>query len=420
MFYSAIIELVGLKEYAEDNPAIFNNTVKEFKETIHSTFTLYFDHYESYKNTDFEVYIYRDYSYFQCSDFDKLVNYIILLQSRFFEAQSYFFRSVVIKGRLNLNHTPNPKSTIFNVNNQVLVNSFGLSEIPTRLYGMMERFKGVGILVDEQIVSNLHDQSKTFTNYYVTELLSRKLESFQDISFLNDNSLFYSLKKILEIISESRNMSKKLARFYIPLLINIAKNYNYSLENKLPSLTSLVGKGTLNKLRTIHGIELFYCAIIDSIFNEEDRISKSENLVNNIQDFLKSHLSGFQASALSNEHKSIVSAMYEEKFGKRLEIDTQVVEKEVKKLIQYLRLESKQIIKEKIIVVRRIIELADGVNRQEWILDILRGDSKLDIPKDIISLTTKRRALRRFGKIYTSELPKSGETKNVMVKHTDK
>lgn len=329
MSYSAIIEIVGIKELVEDDFRKFSEMTQYFKNRTEQSITEVIG-----KNKDslFSIFLFRDHCYVETNKLEVLIFFIKQLRISFFKATNYFFRCVITEGELSISEAKRRKYDDKKSGSGYEIRFMEYSEISTRLYALMERYKGIGIMVDTEKLNTPHSlkilKDNVFVNFYITDIVNKKYQPYYDIRIDGSDELFSHLKNLFNRMNSDRLYSKKLVRFYIPLLINMARHYDISNDSDNEfSLDKIITKSLVTRNKDVTGFEFFYYTLIDKIFD-------------------------IQYS------KYIRDLGYDE----------------------------------------QISQIEKGLAKNNWLLDLLRNDSKFsDIPKEILSNSKRRIALRRIG-----------------------
>ncbi len=328
MAYASIIEIVGIKELAEDAYDKFTEITYEFRASAEQAVG---DTLHKFRDVTLEIFLFKDHCYLKSNDFTSLIHYIQRLRIRFFLSKNYFFRCVITEGDLGIKETVAKEIPNLITKSKFEIKSMEYSDISIRLNAMMERFKGIGIMLDTDKLGGANlNKFKTFTNFYITDVNNKKYQSFTDLSLDSNDELFDYAKEIFERMYYDKMYSKKLARFYIPLLINLAKNYDLTISvDKENSIGKILGKTMVTKNKDVSGFEFFFYMLIDRIFD-------------------------------SAYNSKIRKTDFEDE----------------------------------------LIQIEKNLAQNNWLLELLRNDSKFyDIPKEILTNSKRRVALRSITEV---------------------
>ena len=257
MKYSAIIELVGIRELATDSPSDYIQKIREFRFALESS-------YDSDSSTN--TYIFRDSCYLEDASLPHLVKFIRSLRTTLLLRSSLVVRGAIAKGSLSI--APIKSESPFLT---ARLQGFECGSVASQLFGFLERLKGVGIFVANSVYddSGANLDNAFFDNCYVSESRYNKYIEFVDLSLDSEFMTWSNLGKLLSLFSKARFFSKKIARFYIPILVNWAKHMNLGprSEENLDLDDYIVNKRILEKCRDVLGIELVFLALMDRVFS---------------------------------------------------------------------------------------------------------------------------------------------------------
>lgn len=297
MSYSAIIEIVGIKELIEDDFSKFSETIQHFKSKSEQAAS---EVIKVNKKSVLTIFIFRDHCYVEANQIDTLLGYICSLRIKFFEGTTYFFRSVITEGNLNIKEAKQKTKKEESTSSLYEVRYMVYSDVSIRLYALMERFKGVGIMIDTDKISESQfsaiSKYQSFTNFYITDIANKKYLPYTDVSLKSTDELFNNLKEIFSRMNSDRMYSKKLVRFYIPLLINIAKHYDLrkSISTDEFSLENIISKPIVTRNKDVIGFEFFYYTLIAKIFdphyNDQLRSAGYEEQINKMEKELSKNI----------------------------------------------------------------------------------------------------------------------------------
>lgn len=252
--YSAILELVGIKDLAENDPEKFLRATTIFVNVLQKVFLDAFD---------VLVHVNRDYCYIQCYYVDQLIEHLNNVRFCLLQDYDYFCRGAVVEGNLD------PKSIAHPTAKNQIVYGTQFSSTASRLYGMQERIKGIGISVNLITKDNNFIGQKCLSTYYVN--ISNKKKSFTKILDIAPDANFMTeanLYRILKSLRKSNATSRRFASFYVPLLLLWAKSTSLTAQEGQGHLDHLICSGELSGLRRIPGIELVFLCFLNKVFSK--------------------------------------------------------------------------------------------------------------------------------------------------------
>lgn len=273
MAYASIIEIVGIKELVEDDYDMFTKLVTRFSVSLNQVAA---DTIRIHDASEVSLFIFRDHCYAEANNLPVLIFFITRLRVNFFESTNYFFRSVITTGNLLIKDPQKSNSPITANGSKAEITFMEYSDVSTRLYALVERFKGIGIMVDRDMLKQSESwhflENRIMENYYVSDLPNKKYQSFFDVNIESNDILYTKLREVFLRMHRDKLYSKKLARFYIPILINIAKNLDLRsiAESSENSFAKIIGKPLVTKNKDVPFFEFFYFVLIDKLYDKSN------------------------------------------------------------------------------------------------------------------------------------------------------
>ena len=263
--YSAILELVGIRDLAEHDPDSFLRATSAFFTVL----TKVFD-----KKPEVFVYVSRDYCYIQCNNLDQLFDHISNVRFRLLRDHEHFCRGAVVQGFLDAKSLAHPNAK------NVIISGMEFSSTASRLYGIQERVKGIGIAVEWISAEAQLISQRCLSTYYVS--ISSRKKSYIQILDVGLDTTFMStsnLHRILKNFRRSNTVSRKFASFYIPLLLMWAKSTSLKVNLENEQLDDLICNNQLAGLVKIPGVELVFLCFLNQVFSKisEDPDSEYES-----------------------------------------------------------------------------------------------------------------------------------------------
>lgn len=264
--FSAILELVGIKDLAEDDPDKFLFATSSFRDVVNQVF---------WDASDASVYLFREYCYIQCNSISQLLDHISHVRNRLLKEYVCFCRGAVVAGSIDAKYVSYPN------NENPIIREIEFSSTASLLYGVQERVKGIGISVNKKLVEEGGIKAKCSNTFYVS-ISSRKrtFTQFHDILLNNDFMTDANLYRILRSLRRSNTVSRKFSSYYIPILFLWAQCTSLSAKSMDDELDELICKGDLNGLAKIPGIELVYLCFLNKVFSVSltDTVSSEEEI----------------------------------------------------------------------------------------------------------------------------------------------
>lgn len=208
--FSALVEIVGIQDVAEEDVGKFTKRTNHFRNRLDEVRAA-----PEFKNCEIEARKWLDRCYLQCPSATWLLHYINYLRSLLLNGdEPVFIRTVVNMGRA------------FDKKDEFKENSALLAD-------QLMKFKSVGILVNESVRdAALKEQAseklnivRTFQNCYITgEGSKQKIQSYWDLSWKPYPSGFVKFDMIFAEIKEAIHRSRKSGKYFCPILVNFARH----------------------------------------------------------------------------------------------------------------------------------------------------------------------------------------------------
>jgi len=137
------------------------------------------------------------------------------------------------------------------------------------LFGRLTKLKAIGICVDKDVVEFLNVETRALLheNLFIADYSQARFRPFIDIRFEKAELTGGVRNNIIREFRQASLRSRKLGRFFIPLLVNWCRSSR--LEEKLPdhgiSLSKLASTNRLGSIKDGVGIELVYCALLERL-----------------------------------------------------------------------------------------------------------------------------------------------------------
>jgi hypothetical protein len=282
MAYVALLELVGVRSLAVDEPIEYGQRTKDFYNGIYNSLST---------RKDFDIYFFRDHCYAEHRSIKSLIAFLHALQSELLQRHSLLIRGALAEGDLEskkLEVTLEGKNTKGVVVGSNTLNGFRFDALSSELFGMQERLKGVGVNVSSKLVKkheNLVAKGTIFENVYVTNRTTNRYEGFWDIALHKDMFSTANLSRIIHQMMHARVFSKKIARFYVPVLVNWILHQELSDDPSPVSelrqnlkLDERIAAGSLASVRDIIGVDVVYLALLNRVYSKDNKLNEERVL----------------------------------------------------------------------------------------------------------------------------------------------
>ncbi len=271
MGYIAFLDLLGTKDFC-GNPEVYNTNISIFYQEAQN---------HSYRLSKGRVGIFSDCLYAESKDLKEILDFLVSLRKRLC-ARTLFFNAALTKGHIDIvNPAKSEKGNFFGV-------AFENSDIAD-VYMKQNRFKGIGIWVDESVQIEMKSINKyrLVKSVYLQEIDTTNYQTYYDIAFELENSVYsnYEMSLIKTVLNEcllAYTKSKRYGRYYLSILATLLNSYtNYELSwnlkkadfDKCPLLYSIVMKLAEDNGTTypvVQGIEILCLLIIDNVFSHNE------------------------------------------------------------------------------------------------------------------------------------------------------
>lgn len=271
MGYIAFLDLLGTKDFC-GNPEVYNTNISIFYQEAQN---------HSYRLAEGRVGIFSDCLYAESKNLREILDFLVSLRKRLC-SRALFFSAALTKGHIDIvNPARSEKGNFFGV-------AFENSDIAD-VYIKQNRFKGIGIWVDESVQAEMKSISKyrLVKSVYLEEVDTTSYSPYYDIAY-DLNNLVYNnyeeslIKTILNECLLAYTKSKRYGRYYLSILATLLNSYtdfelSWNLKkadfDKCPLLYSIVMKlaednGMMYPI--VQGIEFLCLLIIDNVFSHNE------------------------------------------------------------------------------------------------------------------------------------------------------
>lgn len=272
MPYSALVDLVGVRELAADEPSAYVRHAQNFRTFLERAFD---------QRPTSRVYFFRDHCYVQDSEYDSLVAALQALQRELLFHAHLHIRAVIASGDIDAKalpietaalggrvaKRPSKATAAAQTQPQPVITGYAFNENAAKLFGDLETLKGIGLAIDEHVLPQPPSPSLAMENFFITEGRARRYHAFWDLKLTESAIAPESLAALIRNFRQSRAASRKVARFFVPPLVNWARNMNMA-EGSVPTLDADIVYGRLGAFRDVTGVELVYLTLIDRIYSD--------------------------------------------------------------------------------------------------------------------------------------------------------
>lgn len=208
--YSALIEVVGLRDLAEEEPDLFINVSSEYRNVMTGIFN---------GRPHFMKREWIDSCFIQCQDPGELLAVLIEARDRLLGLpRPVLIRGVAVAG--------------------ACFNEFvEFTQGAAKLEGRVSRLKACAFDIDEHLILKLRktDRSMLFINFCLTHRRQGGHIPIHDLVLLPQNELKREIElwTIVHQVIDGAERAPKASRFFVPIIVNIVKNYHRTKVIKL-------------------------------------------------------------------------------------------------------------------------------------------------------------------------------------------
>ena len=162
------------------------------------------------------------------------------------------------------------------------------NDVASTLFGRLTKLKAVAIWVDKSVILELgKTKDQVFESHFITDYSQARLKSFTDLLFRHEDLDKADVRdNILKEFRQTSLRSRKLGRFFIPLLVNWCHTSQLKANPPRigPSLTKCASNNWLGAVRDGVGLEVVYCALLERLASQDKEltIQGSRNLLKHL------------------------------------------------------------------------------------------------------------------------------------------
>lgn len=272
MGYITFLDLLGTKDFC-GNPEVYNRKISIFYEEAQN--------HSHYLKDNGKIGIFSDCLYAESEELKLILDFLVSLRKRLC-ARNLFFNAALTKGEIGIvNPAKSKDNNFFGV-------AFEKSDIAD-VYMKQNRFKGIGIWVDESVQAEMKGISeyRLVKSVYLQEIDTTNFISYYDIAFDFDNKVYggYESDLVKSVLNEcllAYTKSKRYGRYYLSILATLLNSYaEYELRwnlkksdfDKCPLIYSIVMKlaeDNGDAYPIVQGIEILCLFIVDNAFENKE------------------------------------------------------------------------------------------------------------------------------------------------------
>jgi hypothetical protein len=257
--YISFIDLVGVTDMAKTDEQSYFHCLKVFMRSVENR--------SSILSGYGKIYFFSDCAYMES---DNLINLIKFLGDvrRDLLRQGYFFKGGLAVGKLG--------AQTFSNKSDVLMGHYFSKDI-IKVYGAHEELKGIGVNVYlEEGSLELGDKGDYLVDScYLQHTNSIRANNFIDIKYQQDEITNENLRIILIKMFETYTKSKRIARYYLRLIISMIQSSDLSNiddngeQVKHPPIYDFVVRGLVDThFGDLSGGEYIYYALLNKLWSD--------------------------------------------------------------------------------------------------------------------------------------------------------
>jgi hypothetical protein len=296
--YSAMFELVGIRDLAAEEPGEYKLAMNQLFNAVRISLAASDGKHSA---TPIMICGFLDKCIATCTDPQALMNFVTSIRDRLMAAdeQCIFLKGVIMSSAkesgskglpLNLfsDFRMNPDAPEIEWRSRDTTFGYHLDVEGVRLFGRLERFKGIGIWIERRLAGKMDRFTglSIIENAYVIDSRQGRHRGFLDIK-LNPVCLTEPvLDQLLMQMRQAKSRSAKLSRLYVPLLVNWIQSMDVGIKPKdgakahRPQFLDIaLSRNGFNWLRGIVGYETVIWALAERLmgrssgdYNEARRI----------------------------------------------------------------------------------------------------------------------------------------------------
>lgn len=267
--YSGFIDLVGVRERAQTDVALYWRALQDFQSHV-------MDYCDLLSGKEGRVYFFSDCAFFQARSAADLFEFLGNLRHRLLQDGLYFKAAVKVGGleARAAHESPFLRSeAIRNTIREHLVGHY-FGRVAAELFALQEELKGIGIMIDPTGMDDNMVNKYCVDSCFLPQAGNRRMKEFKDLRLQQDDMKQGILRELLRAFFMAKSRSKKVGRFYISLLVtwlqsvNLLK-LNYSAKSDGDLISLMLHGGFIKAFGDVVGIELPYFVLLNRCYDVE-------------------------------------------------------------------------------------------------------------------------------------------------------
>ena len=269
--FISFIDLVGVSEMARFDKESYHHCLEEFMKAIEDKSPIISD--------CGSIYFFSDCAYLESYDIEKLLELLSEIRRDLLKF-GYFFKGAVSPGKLHA-------EPVFSSEHTALSGHYFGEDI-IDVYSAHNELKGIGIKVSGiNAISDMIKEKYLINSCFLRHTNSIRADTFVDIKYGQEELTKDNLRAVLRRMFESYTKSKRIARYYLSLIISMIQSTNFSnIDDKdpksIPAMYDFVEKGIVEShFADLSGGEFIYYALINKLWIDRcSSVNKCQYLLN--------------------------------------------------------------------------------------------------------------------------------------------
>ena len=290
--YSAFLDVVGTRATAKTSFEDYNELLGLFHQAVFEVC-----HELEPQGERSSVFFFSDCAFARDRKLSRLLKFLSQLRSQLL-VESVFLRAAVSAGDLEESEAHTFKTIEDDDLREIVksrVRGYYFGPLAAQLYGAEESLKGIGIRLDEKLLNSKRARSRSSTTCYVPDTSSRQAVPYSDIKLGRSDLSSQNLDNVLSAFYRAKTVSKRLARYYIPLLVLWirsleAEDFSQIGPTQDGNLVSVIVNGGFDKLfGDVVGVEQVRFSLVDRMLAIRSEIP--QQTITKIWAYVESHRS---------------------------------------------------------------------------------------------------------------------------------
>lgn len=246
----AVGDVVGLRDLALEQPG-------EYEDCTHNLRVLLGQLVNTHEGI--EVLLFRDHFYVSAANLGQMAEVFGLLRQQIAQRMPFPLRAFIGPGELGATDVSEENST-----KTSRLNGFVFGKDAVEVFGHLEGQKAACVGVSPRLTAAARKEGvRLLRNCFIPESGAARYEGFYDLALESDFLSKVELQVLLGRLLASRIAAAKVARFYIPLLVNWIRSTSFPGQ----AVDQLVPSSAFTRIKDVDGSELLVLTVVDRAFD---------------------------------------------------------------------------------------------------------------------------------------------------------